>query len=76
MNIDTVTIEISKLSLKKDDILVIRVPHQIPRDYYKHIRANLKPIHDKTLILTNYYDIGVIEKDAELNEFESLFILD
>lgn len=73
--LEAIKVEISKLSLKEDDILVIRVPHCMPNKYMPHIKDMLRKAHFKTLILSNIFDLGVLKKDTEPDEFESLFIL-
>jgi hypothetical protein len=69
--------EIRKLTLNKNDMLVVKVPKSMPADYYvrfkRQLSNNLPGV--RVMIISDLFDIGVISQDAP-NEYSSLFSLD
>jgi hypothetical protein len=71
MNIDVLHLEIGRLRLREDDILVIKIPSRFPKEIYPKIREEAQKIHKRVFIMSDLFDIGVINKTDD--EFESLF---
>ena len=75
MDNDNVIKEISKLSLEKGDIFVVKLPNiKLTSDLYiktKEIIRNNIPPHIKVLILTDNVNVGVIKDKT--GEYWDLF---
>lgn len=65
--------DVKKLTLDKDDILVIRIPNDMPIKYFSELKIKLGDAlpGQKVLILSDLYDIGVLKKRDDT--FYSLF---
>lgn len=73
--IEVFKVELKKMNLEKDDTLVLRVPHNMPEKYYQSLRETIYEIHKKCLIMSDFFDIGIIKHCEPKDEFYSLFEL-
>jgi hypothetical protein len=74
VNTEVLRMEVGKLSLSEYDILVIKIPHNMPKDMYPIVREEAQKLHKFVFLLSDAFDIGVINKEDD--EFNSLFKVD